>query len=228
VDIIHRLLNRSKSTDIGRSVELEISTRCPVRCPLCPRTEPLDGDNSWNTGFLDKKVLIDFVKESAFKDVIFCGGYGDPIYHPDFIEIIESLGRLCPDMDILVETNGSYMKREWWEKLGRVTTARHKFSFSIDGLEDTNHLYRVNADWKTIIEGIDAFRKHHKGIMQWKWILFSYNQDQVLEGYRASKKMGFDMFKLIDSNRHNEDTRPTINFAQAEDLIRQEKIKAIP
>ena len=41
-----------------RSVELEISTKCTIKCPACPRT--YQNDRNWNTGFID----IDFASNN--------------------------------------------------------------------------------------------------------------------------------------------------------------------
>lgn len=198
------------------NLEIEISTRCPVKCPLCPRTNPSPEDKGWNTGFLNKNVVLRFIKDTPSKGLVFCGGYGDPIYHPDFIEIISEIGRIRPDLDVFIETNGSYMKSSWWKKLGHALRKNHILSFSIDGLKDSSPQYRVNSDWDSIIEGIEAVRPYHTGIIQWKWILFRYNENQVKQGYMLAQELGVDQFKLVRSNRHNKETLPTLNFDDVE------------
>ena len=37
-----------------RYLEIEITTRCPIKCPACPRTYQTD----WDTGYLDKKLVF--------------------------------------------------------------------------------------------------------------------------------------------------------------------------
>ncbi len=203
-----------------RKIELEISTRCPVRCPLCPRNMNITGDKSWNTGFLETEPLLKFIDHADAEQLIFCGGYGDPIYHPDFKKIISHISEYHPEMRLMIETNGSYKKEDWWEDLGKHTNKYHKFSFSIDGLEDSNEKYRVNADWASIISGIKALRRYHKGNIQWKYILFSHNQHQVIEAYKLAMSIGVDHFKLVKSDRHTEESRPTVDFDKVEsDLL---------
>lgn len=215
-----------KDPKTSQKLELEISTRCSVRCPLCPRTNPWMGDRSWDNGFIDFDVIEKFLHKSPnLKRLIFCGGYGDPIYHPDFIQIIKTLAIKFPERSLYVETNGSYMKESWWESLGRATSENHKFSFSIDGLKDTNPIYRVNADWDSIISGVKTFRLYHKGKIQWKWILFRHNQHQVEEAYRLSKKLGFDSFKLVQSERHTAESRPTLDVADLHQKIKEIRLQ---
>lgn len=195
-------------------IEIELSTKCPIKCPLCPQSYTIDHYPGWNSGYLDPEILFKLVREHpSLKLLILCGAYGDPIYHPKLIEIMERLGREHPDLEVFLETNGSFRSEEWWTKLGRVTTGRHVFSFSIDGMEDSNPKYRLHADWKSIMSGVRALRAVHPGTIQWKWIVFSHNQHQVQEGWKLSREMGFDVFKLVESQRHTNESWPTANMA---------------
>ena len=43
----------------SKSVEIELTTKCTLECPACPRTyRKLEGDTSWDTGHLDKNVVF--------------------------------------------------------------------------------------------------------------------------------------------------------------------------
>jgi MoaA/NifB/PqqE/SkfB family radical SAM enzyme len=221
---VFNFIDLSKKTNPLPSIELEISTRCPVQCPLCPRTKEIASKENWNNGFMDYSVLTHFIKNCIVKKLLLVGGYGDPIYHPKFIEIINYLTIHRPELPVLVETNGSYKDISWWERLGKVSAKNHVFSFSIDGLADTNHKYRINSDWESIINGIKELRKNHPGPIEWKWILFSYNQHQVVEGFRFAKDLGIDSFKLVDSNRHTPDTKPTLEFNAVKESLEKEII----
>ena len=39
----------------------------------------------------------------------------------------------------------------WWRALGAVMTGKNYVRFGIDGLEDTNHLYRQKVKWGTLM-----------------------------------------------------------------------------
>ena len=39
-------------------------------------------------------------------------------------------------------TNGGARSKQWWTDLGKLTKGKMRVTFGIDGLEDTNHLYR--------------------------------------------------------------------------------------
>lgn len=73
-------------------------------------------------------------------------------------------------------------------------------TFAIDGLEDTNHLYRKNAKWNSIMTAIDTL-KDRLFKMTWQFIPFKHNQHQIFEAGNLSKTLGFDEFKLLQSDR---------------------------
>lgn len=207
-------------------LEVELSTVCVSKCFMCPRTQNDAEDKGWNVGHLDINDLMHFLHADKYlRQVGFCGAYGDPIYHPQFIEIIRRINLELPHLMVFTETNGSHKKTEWWEELAKMSTERNTYSFSIDGLADTNHIHRVDTSWESILNGVTTLRKNPRLRMSWKWILFRQNEHQVLSGYNISKQLGFNTFKLINSARQNDKTRPSVDFNKVYDsLLQQESI----
>ena len=139
-----------------KSVEIELTTKCTIACPACPRTfRRKAGDRTWDTGHLDKNIVFEVLESNDFQNVRFVGSYGDCIYHPQFIEIMK---KACvSSKKIKVETNGSHRNKKWWQQLSDLPWRdRIDFHFSIDGLEDTNHIYRKNSKWKQIMLGVET------------------------------------------------------------------------
>ena len=70
--------------------QLEITTYCNAACPQCPRNNNGSGINP----HLKLEHLSRNVIDSAFpadlcgrlRQIFFCGSYGDPIMHPDFLQ----------------------------------------------------------------------------------------------------------------------------------------------
>lgn len=203
-------------------LEVELSTVCISKCFICPRNDVWKGDLDWNVGHLEDAALFRFLQSCKhIHELVLCGAYGDPIYHPKFIEIISRLAADFPQLRVFTETNGSHRSEDWWRKLSTVTTEKHIFSFSIDGLEDTNPMYRGATKWQQIMTGVKTLRARHPGMISWKWILFRHNQHQVLEGFRLARELGFNSFKLVNSVRHNEQTTPTLDFDTLNDHLAQ-------
>ena len=104
-----------------------------------------------------------------------------------------------------IETNGSHRTRAWWDKISEMEWLKNKTSwiFSIDGLKDTNHIYRKNSDWDSIMYGIEKLSKaKNKPFMTWKYIIFPYNKHQTRDAKNLSLDLGFDEFKPVESLRN--------------------------
>lgn len=125
--------------------------------------------------------------------VYFNGNLGDPMMNPKIAELVE----LVPCRTEIF-TNGSIGKKETWEWLARNGT---DVTFSIDGLEDTNHLYRQDVSWQRVMERVSWF-KAEGGEPGWKWITFEHNKHQVVKARELAKRLGFKFFGLVEHGRN--------------------------
>lgn len=178
------------------SFHIEPTSKCTLECPLCDRTWFYETFKKRNLHEINIDHLVDFVGVNA--NVAMCGNNGDPIYHSKFIELCQRLKD--NNCKISITTNGSAKPKSWWRRLNNILDKNDIVQFSIDGLEDTNHLYRRNAKWKSIIEAIEVFAKR-KCQLTWKFIVFKHNQHQIKDAKELSVKLGFDRFKLEHSDR---------------------------
>ena len=74
--------------------------------------------------------------------------------------------------------------------------------FGIDGLEDTNDIYRINVPYNKVMENARAFIDAG-GQAHWRMIKFKHNQHQFDQAKKLSKDYGFKSFELIDDNRNH-------------------------
>lgn len=163
-----------------------------------------DPDNKaiWDAGHLDKELVLELANTTSFAKYIFCGCYGDAIYHPDFLEICDYF--IKKGKYIAVHTNGSAKPEKFWQKAAQQDWNSCDFTFSIDGLEDTNHIYRVNSKWKQVMTGVKymtSIPKERRPKLEWKMLIFKYNKHQVDEARQMAKGLGFDIFNPVESTR---------------------------
>ncbi|SVE25963.1 uncharacterized protein METZ01_LOCUS478817, partial [marine metagenome] len=137
--------------------------------------------------------------------------HGDPPMTPDWEEIIINTANRNYIID--VETNGSMRTPESWAKVGKVFAKTEKeqsgeagfmekvITFSIDGLEDTNKLYRIGINHKRVMANAKAFIDAG-GRARWKMIVFEHNKHQVEEAQQLAKDMGFWEFDKHVSTRN--------------------------
>ena len=178
------------------SFHIEPTSKCTLECPLCDRTWFYETFKKRNLHEINIDHLVDFVGPNA--DIDMCGNNGDPIYHSKFLELCKRLK--ANNCKISITTNGSAKTKTWWQKLNSVLDESDILVFSIDGLEDTNHIYRKNAKWKSIMNAIEVFAKR-KCKLHWKYIVFKHNQHQIKDAKELSTILKFDHFRLEHSDR---------------------------
>jgi MoaA/NifB/PqqE/SkfB family radical SAM enzyme len=126
-----------------------------------------------------------------------CGTYGDMSMNPESVQIFEYLKKHGKKCLIWAHTNGGARNKEFWRSLGKIGM---RVTFAIDGLEDTNHLYRRGVVWGKLMENVEAFISAG-GEAEWGMLVFKHNQHQKDEAKALSKKLGFKRFVKRFSNR---------------------------
>ena len=183
------------------TIELELTTRCNAACPQCARNInggakvpalPLD---TWTLDKAKDVFLPEFLKQLEL--IYLCGTYGDPLIAKDIIPIIKYFKSINPNIKINAHTNGSVRNIQFFKELAKVIDC---VIFAIDGLKDTNHLYRRNCKWNKIIDNVTAFISAG-GNAKWDYIVFKHNQHQVNEAEQLSKQLGFTSFHIKKSSR---------------------------
>lgn len=199
-------------------LELEPSSACQSFCPGCPRylvdkNKLFKNQNVNTTSHLTVeqiKPAIDMVRQNGAVELI--GTVGDPMANPNIVEIVKTVYLARKNIFLSMHTNGGLQKPEVYTKLARYINKTTGWSlvFSIDGLEDTNELYRINVKWDKIMANARAFIAAG-GRAHWKCVEFNHNKHQIEEMRQLAKDMGFASF----STREN----------QAEDAAIDETVK---
>lgn len=184
----------------AKKLQFEISSMCNALCLGCVRTETSNYNN--------KKSLIPpnvYLKFETFQKIItdknfesvkmleFCGTIDDPLMHPNFLDFLKFAADF-KKFKFIIHTNGSLRNKSYWKSLAKVLKdTDHRVLFSIDGLEDTNHLYRQNTSWKKIIENAKVFLENG-GYAAWQYLIFPWNKHQIEQAQELSIKLGFKEF----------------------------------
>jgi len=185
-------------------VHLEMTDACNASCPMCARN--INGGED-NPQLPNTELSIDDIKsifEPSFiaqlDRMYMCGNFGDPIAAKHTLEAFEYFRSNSNTINLSMHTNGSAKRPEWWAELARVIGRKGHVVFSIDGLEDTNHLYRQNTIWSKIMENAEAFIRAG-GRARWDYIVFAHNEHQVEEAELLANKIGFEKFQYKKSAR---------------------------
>ena len=184
--------------------QIEITSLCNAACPQCPRNNNGEGINPYMPLVSLSRSVVDqaFPAElcQRIRQIFFCGSYGDPIAHPNFLDILKDFRKKSPTIWLYIHTNGGIKNTAWWKELAEVIDGYGKIDFGIDGLEDTNHLYRKNVKFNRVMENVKAFISAG-GKAQWNYIVFAHNEHQVSEAEQLSKELGFESFLPRNTGR---------------------------
>jgi len=149
-----------------------------------------------------------------------CGAYGDPAVAHDLLEIVEYLQAVNPACRVQVFTNGGVRTPPWWRRLAAALGPGSSVVFGIDGLGDTNGVYRRGVDFDRALANARAFIQAG-GEAQWDFIAFRHNEHQVEEAERLSIELGFRRFVVKKTARF---LKPAYDYVPelegAEDLTR--------
>lgn len=198
-----------------RQLHIELTNRCNAACPLCPRfhngSPLIRPDLKLNDISLEQFkswFSPEFLKQIRL--ILFCGVHGDPCIAQDTLEIVKYIASANPACQTQFNTNGGMRNPEWWAELGSVL-AYNKFNrltFSVDGLEDTNHLYRRNVQWHKLMKNMQAFIGAG-GKAYWDYLVFGYNEHQIDEAKLLATELGFVEFN----------PKKALGFIQGDNLV---------
>jgi len=184
-------------------LHLEPTDVCQAACPLCKR----ETDTNFNKNLhhhLTMQQILSVFDEGKIKNLnkmFMCGNYGDPAAGKNSLEIYQEFRKLNPNIVLGMNTNGALQNTEWWQQLASILNQPADYVvFSIDGLEDTNHIYRKNVSWKKLIDNTASFISAG-GSAHWDMLVYQHNEHQIEHCKNLAKDLGFTWFRAKVSKR---------------------------
>ncbi len=193
------------TVDSINHINAELSNYCNAACPMCARFDAEQNlvkeiTNNHHTTLDDIKNKIG---DGVLKNLhIFrsCGNVGDGTMNPECEQIFEYVKSVNSTADLSINTNGGARNTDFYKELAKIGV---RVIFSIDGLEDTNHLYRRNVKWDKMFENVKSFLDAG-GVAYWDFLVFKHNQHQVETAEKLSKQLGFVLFNKKTTTRWND------------------------
>jgi len=191
------------SIDQIERLQIEITTYCNAACPSCERAKYEVGPiykrhlNSIDMSLENMKKWLPLEDMKSLIIIHLCGNIDEPTLHPEIFEICQWLEQYA---SVHVSTNGGTKNKKFWEKMASLKNTL--VVFGIDGLEDTNHIYRKNVRWKKLKENYTTFIEHG-GKASWQFIVFEHNKHQLKIAEEISVQEGFKSFITMYSSREN-------------------------
>lgn len=184
-------------------LHIESTDACNAACPQCTR----ETDITFNKNDLHHLTVSQIKKIISNDDIknlnkmFMCGNYGDPAAGKHTLEIFKHFRTVNPTITMGMNTNGGLRNNNWWAELGKILNKEKDYVvFSIDGLADTNHIYRINVDYEKVINNARTFIGAG-GKAHWEMLVFEHNQHQVNLAEETARKLGFSWFRAKVSRR---------------------------
>lgn len=188
---------------LPKIVHLEPTDACNLSCPLCAREIDQEFDKNC-VHHLTVEKIQSIISDSTIKQLdkmYMCGNYGDPAAGKYTIDIFQYFRSLNPTIVLGMNSNGALKSAAWWENLaGILNQPKDYVVFSIDGLEDTNSIYRVNSSWSTLLRNARSFI-NAGGSAHWDMLIYKHNEHQVEQAKNLAKDLRFKWFRAKVSKR---------------------------
>lgn len=184
-------------------LHLEPTDVCQAACPLCARETDKNfrRDRQHHLDMHQILQVFDADRIAKLDKMFMCGNYGDPVAGKYTLNIYREFRELNKNIVLGMNTNGALQNTLWWHELGRILNQSQDYVvFSIDGLEDTNSVYRKNVSWSKLMHNVEAFIAAG-GSAHWDMLVYRHNQHQVEQCEQLARDMGFTWFSTKISKR---------------------------
>ena len=206
-----------------RSVCLEASTVCQLKCPTCPTSNGTIA-KAVGAGFLSYETFKRFIDKNPGVCDVELSNWGEIFLNPDLKKIIQ-----------YAHKNNVALRAENGANLDKVTDdvlealVRYKFrrlTCSIDGAsQEVYSLYRINGDFKRVISNlrkINFCKKKYASpypSLKWQFVAFEHNENETVKARSLAKELNMDFYlKLSWDDLYAEAFSPVKN----RELIRRE------
>jgi MoaA/NifB/PqqE/SkfB family radical SAM enzyme len=174
--------------------QIEITNKCNFTCPMCPR-EIMDVPLTNMEFGLFKEVVR---KLSGVKDFILTG-WGEPLLHPNFFEMVIFVSSVNPDARIRFTTNGSLLNKDI---RGNILNSKiEQVSISIDGIDNMSDFSEGHSESKKVIENVKALaserNSNRRPAIVFQSTIHNNNLKGLKELIKFGGKNGIDRMNLV-------------------------------
>ncbi len=201
-------------------IEVEVTTKCPLRCIMCEHTYWKDKEYSnWNLTFEQFKSIIDQLPKLKWINLT---GEGTPMLNPDFLKMIE----YCKQKNIYTVFVHDFfvINEEQMRKIIEIGVER--IWASIDAAtKETYERIRVGSDFDKVISNIKKFIEFKKKMnspipeLCFRYTFFKHNYKEMSKFLDLVYSMGGKYVNFV-SLLEFEETKDWI-YEPPQDLIKE-------
>lgn len=205
-----------------RSIRLEATTSCQLKCPSCP-TASGEIAERLGRGFLKFEHFKKIVDENSWISNIELSNWGEIFLNKDLFDIIRYAYRKNVQLTACNGSNLNTVRDGILEAL--VKYKLHAMTCSIDGATPATYsVYRRGGDFDRVISNIkliNEYKRKYKSrypLLIWQFVAFGHNEHEIDQAMHMAKEldMRFQM-KLSWDDLYGTSFSPVKN----KDLIRE-------
>ena len=188
-------------------LDFESSSLCNALCAICNRRHNGGVKTDMVETYVTLKQFTDWFPQTFLRQLSsmsMCGNYGDSMTNPELLDIMRYTKSINPNIMFTVNTNASGRTPEFWTELSELIGPNGHITFSVDGLANTNWIYRRGTHWDKIMMAMENYKKGPGG-SEWHFLVFKHNQHQIEEARALSKSLGIDKFYPKQAFGFNDD-----------------------
>ena len=204
--------------------QIELTTRCPLSCKMCIRSERDDWQLQ-DMSLGDFRKIVPYLSEV---ETVVLEGWGESLLHPNLLECIQLARGEEPEVGFV--TSGKGLTRE--RASGLVLAGLDFIGFSIAGTtEETHDAIRVNSHLPEIINAIRSLQEEKLRLesphprIHLVFLMLKDNISEVPEVPSFAREMGIEEVILINlihvANAWQEDQRI---FARGKDESEHQRL----
>lgn len=213
-------MNLSRPADRLNRIYVEVTNRCNLDCSTCIR-------NTWEnqlglmpiSGFIK---LMEGIRQTSPPPEIFFGGYGEPLSHPDILEMIR-LAKHAGHKSSLI-TNGTLLSPKM--SAGVISAGLDMLWVSIDGARPESYQdIRLGNHLPKIIDNLETFRairskKYGESIWGGRpelgiaFVIMKKNASELQEIIHLGERLGANQFYVTNLLAYSDEMASEILYEE--------------
>ena len=210
--------------DEVEELEIEMSTLCNARCPLCYRNYKSFVNSPYNKPLI--RPFEDIVQQLDqyinLKYIMIVGSMSEPTLYPNFLQLVQYLK--TRNIKIEICTNGDTKDDDFWNKLGLMLDDCDEVYFTICGSTQKMHEhYRKNTNLENILHHAEILRNKRK-IDYAQCIRFNYNSDDLDSNEFKNIVKNFSHVYMTETFYPKSQNNYVINFLENDFIPNKHKL----
>jgi MoaA/NifB/PqqE/SkfB family radical SAM enzyme len=181
-----------------RSVSLDASTVCQLRCPSCPNAGGIIA-KSIGAGFLSPVDFEKFIEDHPWVSNIELSNWGEVFLNPHLEKILHCAFQ--HNVAVRID-NGANLNRVSDGQLEALVKYRvRSITCSIDGAsQEVYSIYRVNGDFNRVIDNVRKINtlkgKYSSSCpeLRWQFVAFGHNEHEIAKARDMARELGMQFY----------------------------------